>query len=189
MNSRPLKVYIAGKVSKNSVFKTHDWRDEFCSALAKASGREIINLDPTKERGTGVFDENDSRLVFGRDLYMISISDLVIVYLTDDISVGGSQEMLVAKYCKKPLIGLAPKEGKFNLSEYENYGTKVKNWIHPFVAETCDLVVATPEEAAQKLSEVTDQNFKVKDISVIDIANKYFQDVWLQKDPFLRDIK
>lgn len=186
---KPLKVYIAGKVSKNSVFKTHDWRDEFCNALAKASGREIINLDPTKERGTGVFDENDSRLVFGRDLYMISISDLVIVYLSDDISVGGSQEMLIAKYYKKPLIGLAPKEGKFNLSEYDNYGVKVKNWVHPFVAETCDIVVATPEEVAKKISEVTDANFTPKEISVIDVAVKYFQDKWLSRDPFLQDFK
>lgn len=186
---KPLKVYIAGKVSKNSVFKTHAWRDEFCNALAKASGREIINLDPTKERGTGVFDENDSRLVFGRDLYMISISNLVIVYLSDDISVGGSQEMLVAKYYKKPLIGLAPKEGKFNLSEYDNYGEKVKNWVHPFVAETCDVVVATPDEVANKVSEVTDVNFKPKEISVIDVAVKYFRDEWLQKDPLLRDMR
>lgn len=185
----PLKVYIAGKVSKDSVFKTHDWRDEFCKSLSQVSGREIINLDPTKERGTGIFDENDSRLVFGRDLYMIKLSDVVIVYLSDDISVGGSQEMLIAKYFRKPLIGIAPKEGKFNLSVYDNYGVTVKNWVHPFVAETCDVVVATPNEAAQKLSEVTDKNFKSKEISVIDIATKYFQEEWLDKDPFLRDLK
>jgi len=95
-----VKVYVAGKISKDSVFGTHDWRVNFCYELEKVSELKLKNLDPTK---TGT-DQSDSLLVFGADCYLISQSNVVIVYLSDDISIGGSQEILIAKYFKIPVI-------------------------------------------------------------------------------------
>jgi hypothetical protein len=66
-----MKVYVAGKISKNSIFGTHDWRDNFCAELEKLSGIKLDNLDPTK---TGT-DQSDSTLVFGADSFLISQSD------------------------------------------------------------------------------------------------------------------
>ncbi|MFH1433316.1 MAG: hypothetical protein ABIG32_00265, partial [Candidatus Uhrbacteria bacterium] len=120
--SKSLKVYIAGKVSKNSVFGTSHWRDAFCEELEKKTGLKNINLDPTRTGISKVLDEKDYQAVVGRDCFLIKNADVVIVNLTDDISVGGSQEMLIAKYYEKPLIGIAPVGGKFRKPEKEIYG-------------------------------------------------------------------
>lgn len=155
-----VKVYVAGKISKNSVFGTHYWRDEFCAELEKLSGLKLENLDPTK---TGA-DPNDSQLVFGADCHLISQSDVVIVYLSDDISVGGSQEILIAKYFKLPVIGLAPHGGKFNGSDKEYFGEVVKNYQDPFVFSTCDVVCEAIEEVAENLKRLTDIHPKTLDL-------------------------
>jgi len=102
-----MRIYVAGKVSKESVFGTHHWRDEFVRTLAALSGLSLTNLDPTRLES----NQNDPEMVYGADAYLISQADCLIVYLSDDISVGGSQEILIAKYFKKPVIGLAPRGG------------------------------------------------------------------------------
>jgi hypothetical protein len=116
-----IKVYVAGKISKDSVFGTHNWRDTFCEELEKLSGLAITKYSPVDL----TVDQNNAELVFGRDSYLISKSDVMIVYLSDDISIGGSQEILIAKYFKIPVIGLAKHGGKFNGSDKEYFGTIV----------------------------------------------------------------
>lgn len=163
-----IKMYIAGKISKNSVFGTHDWRDNFCAELSSLSGLKIENLDPTKI-GT---DQKDTKLVFGGDSYLISTCDVLVVYLSDDISIGGSQEILIAKYFKKPVIGLAPFEGKFNGADKEYFGKLVKNYKDPFVFTTCDVVCKDIQEVAAALQDL--KNITVKDLSVIDESVQYY---------------
>ena len=155
-----IKVYVAGKISSNSVFGTHDWRDNFCKELEKLSGLKIKNLDPTK---TDV-DQNDSRLVFGADSYLISLSDVLIAYLSDDISIGGSQEILIAKYYKIPVIELARHGGKFNGADKEYFGKTVKNYKDPFVFTSCDVVCKTTIEVAEALKGLESINPKSLDI-------------------------
>lgn len=145
-----MKLYIAGKVSKNSVFGTHHWRDNFVAELAKLSGLELSHLDPLAYE-TG---EYDPQKVFDKDCWLINQVDCVIVYLSDDISVGGSQEMLIAKYLKKPLIGFAPLGGKFNMAEKEFMGQIIKDYVDPFVYASCDAVCASVEEVAGALSDI-----------------------------------
>jgi hypothetical protein len=173
------KVYVAGKISKDSVFGTHDWRDNFCEELEKFSGLQIKSLDPTK---TGV-DQSDSLLVFGVDSYLISQSDVLIVYLSDDISIGGSQEILIAKYYKIPVIGLAPHGGKFNGSDKEYFGKIIKNYRDPFVFSTCDLVCKTIEEVAEALKSL--KSIKPKSLEVIPEAVEYY----LSKKPTKKSFK
>lgn len=183
-----IKVYIAGKISPSSVFGTHDWRDNFCANLSEKSGLKIVNLDPTKSQSEFNLDENDSELIFGRDCFMIKSSDLVIVYLTDDISVGGSQEMLLAKYYNKPLIGIAPQDGKFNRKEKEILGKVYKNWIHPFVKITCDIVVEDISDAAIFIKEFflsPEQTSTVKDMSIIDNSVNYYEEKFYHLDKLL----
>ena len=159
-----MKLYVAGKVSKESQFGMQHWRDNFVQELAKLSGLELSHLDPvTYEVG-----EYDPQAVFDKDCWLINQVDCVIVYLSDDISVGGSQEMLIAKYLKKPLIGLAPFGGKFYAAEKEVMGKIIKNYVDPFVYATCDAVCGTIEEVGQALKE--SGNLKSKDISLIDKA-------------------
>lgn len=162
------KVYIAGKISKDSVFGRHYWRDDFCAELENLSGLKLENLDPTKADT----DQSDSLLVFGADSYLISQSDVLIVYLSDDISIGGSQEILIAKYFRIPVIGLARQGGKFNGADKEYFGKIVKDYKDPFVFVTCDVVCKTIEEVATALTSLNDTMPKTLDI-IPDSVNYY----------------
>lgn len=185
---KKLKVYIAGKVSPDSVFGTHDWRDNFCDELSKRSGFAITNLDPTKSNEAFDLDEGNSKLIFGRDCFMIKKADFVIVNLTDDISVGGSQEMLIAKYYKKPLIGIAKKGGKFNKAEKEIRGKIYKNYIQPFVDISCDEVVEDVEGAANVLKEWTAKpDRKPKDMGILDEMCHYYKTEHHPNDTLLHE--
>jgi len=156
-----MNLYIAGKVSKESHFGTHHWRDDFVQELSELSGLKLTHLDPLVYEQEGAYDP---QFVFDKDCWLISQVDCVIVYLSDDISVGGSQEMLIAKYLKKPLIGLAPFGGKFHQREKEFLGKTIKNFIDPFVYATCDAVCGSIEEVAKTLQNLPSP----KTISVID---------------------
>jgi hypothetical protein len=182
MNCQRIRVYVAGKVSKNSVFGTHDWRDDFCRELARLSGREVMSLDPTKSGA----DQNDPMQTFGCDAYMIKSCDVLVVYLSDDISIGGSQEILLAKYFDKPVIGLAPHGGKFNGSDKEYFGKVVKNYRDPFVFTTCDVVCKDVEEVAAALAEF--EKIKPKKLDVIDEAMEYYSKHFLAESKHLKEV-
>jgi len=182
-----LKIYLAGKVNPKSSFGTHDWRTNFCRELESKTGIHIHNLDPTKTPTEG-WDENDFALVYGRDCFMISQADIVIVYLSDDISVGGSQEMLIAKYFHKPLLGLAPKQGKFNKDQKEIGGIIYKNWKDPFVLTTCDKIAENIDEIARYLLTHQQQTEKqpIKHISLIEEKINYYKEKLHMKDKELQ---
>ena len=158
-----MKIYIAGKVSNHSVFGTHDWRKNFCAELEKLSGLKLENLDPIKfETDTMKTEE-----IFAKDCYLIREADIVVVYLSDDISVGGSQEILIAKYFAKPVIGLAPRGGKFNGNSRKIGGRMVKDYRDPFVFSTCDAVCGNIREvslALEKLPQSTPPPIKTIDL-------------------------
>ncbi len=178
---------MSGKVSTNSVFGTHDWRDKFCQQLAKLSGQTIINLDPTKSNSDLSLDANNPELIFGRNCFMIKLADLVIVNLTDDISVGGSQEMLIAKYYDKPLVGIAPLGGKFHKKEKELFGNTYQNWMEAFVAIPCDKVAEDLAEIAEFINiDMRLAEFKAKTLQVIDESVDNYAKNYYPSDSYLR---
>jgi hypothetical protein len=97
---------------------------------------------------------------------------VLIVYLSDDISIGGSQEILIAKYFKVPVIGLARHGGKFNGADKEYFGKIVKNYKDPFVFTTCDVVCKNTEEVADALKNL--QNIQPKTLDIIDESVEYY---------------
>ena len=142
-----MKIYTAGKVSKESSFGGHHWRENFIVELSKLSALHLENLDPLADE-TQDMQPGD---VFIKDCRLIQECDVFIVYLSDDISVGGSQEILIARYFKKPVFGLAPRGGKFNGATREMFGKTVTDYKDPFVFTTCDVVCASIEELAEAL--------------------------------------
>lgn len=179
-------VYIAGKVSSDSTFGTSDWRDGFCRELENKTGLQVINLDPTKGGDDFDLDQNNADLIVGRNSFMIKKADVVVVYLSDDISVGGSEEMLIAKYYKKPLIGLAPQGGKFNKGEKELIGRKYLNYIDPYVRISCDYVAGDIDETAKCLKKIVSGELKApKDLSVFNEAIEYYERNHHSKDILL----
>jgi nucleoside 2-deoxyribosyltransferase len=165
MTSKPeLKIYIAGKVSKDSQFGTHHWRDEFCRELEELSDIKLANLDPL----TSELPNQTPEAIFAKDCQLISEADVFVVYLSDDISVGGSQEILIARYLRKPVIGLAPKGGKFNEARREMLGTVIDDYRDPFVFMTCDVVCGTIEEVATALKTI--DTIETRGLAIIDDA-------------------
>lgn len=157
-----MKLYIAGKVSKDSSFGKHHWRDEFCAKLSELSGLELTHNDPLSIDE----DPENYEAIFAKDVSLIKESDCFVVYLSDDISVGGSQEILIAKYFKKPVIGFAPVGGKFNGASREMQGKHIDYYKDPFVFSTCDVVCGTVEEVAKNLKNI--QKIEIEDITLID---------------------
>jgi hypothetical protein len=142
-----------------------------------------MNLDPAKDSPGLPLDESNSQLIFGRDCYFIKQADLVIVMLTDDISVGGSQEMLIAKYFQKRLMGIVAQGGKFFKSEKEIRDTVFRDWVHPFVNVPCDILVHTIEEAGERLRVwETEPIAAVKDLTIIDDAVTYYETTHLHHE-------
>jgi hypothetical protein len=167
--NKEIKIYVAGKMTKHSHFTSHTWRDDFLKEINKLTGLEFISFDPTK----GTKDYADPEMVFGSDLHMISQVDVVVVYFSDDIGVGGSQEILVAQYFNKPVIGLAPRGGKFNGRDREVAGVVIKDYKHPFVFSTCDVVCGNIFELAEALKNL--DKIKPRGINLIDKAKKRFE--------------
>jgi hypothetical protein len=166
-----LRVYFAGKMGQADGFSVKAWRDELAAVISKNSRFSINNLD-FLEVSHEVVNENDPRLIFGRDAYLIRTSDIVIVNLSDDISVGGSVEMLLAKYFHRPLIGIARPNGKFVNSEKELFGRKVTGYVNPFVSATCDWLVHDTSQLPGVVNELYGGNVKTNRI-VSESANWY----------------
>ena len=177
-----IKVYVAGKVSAQSVFGTHDWRGKFCQQLGDLLGQEIVNLDPTKAPTGFELDQNNERLIVGRNNFMIREADIVVVCLSDDISVGGSQEMLIAKYYQKPLIGLAPRGGKFNKDVKELLGKEYHDYVDPYVKMSCDYIATTIGEVADGIKKIMAARQAPKDLSVLDEVLEYYRDNYQPRD-------
>lgn len=144
-----MKLYIAGKVMKNSSFGTHYWRDNFCNKLIELSGLDLAHIDPLISETTTMTPEQ----IFTKNCRQIRDCDVVIAYLSDDIGVGGAQEILIARYLHKPVIGLAPRGGKFNGAKREMFGRLIKDYKDPFVFTTCDIVCDTIEAVAKTLKD------------------------------------
>lgn len=158
-----IKLYIAGKVSKNSSFGTHHWRDKFCDQLQLLSGLKLSHLDPLATN----IRQDDYKALFSHCVQSIKKSDCVVVYLSDDISVGGAQEIMIARYLKKPVIGFAPYGGKFNGAVREMMGKTIENFKDPFVFSTCDVVCGTMDEVADALASL--DNVTSTGMSIIDV--------------------
>lgn len=163
-----IKIYLAGRVTGGDMH----WRERFAAELLKRSTDcELVFLKTATELG---LNENDPEFIFGHDMLMIREADAVIVNLTDDISVGASQEMLVAKYYRKPLLGFVYENGKFKKDLVEINAREYKSWIHPFVAVPCDYVVSDFDQLAGALQAAIKPGAVIKDLSVIDSAADYF---------------
>jgi 8-oxo-dGTP pyrophosphatase MutT (NUDIX family) len=174
-DTKNLTLYVAGKVSGNSSFGTERWRDELCRRLSAATGMNVTHLDPARTRDGRSLPETDPKAIFGRDCFLISKADLVLVCLSDDISVGGSQEMLIAKYYGKPLVGLAARGSKFIKDSFTLNGTTHRNWVHPFVSVPCDVVLHDFNELVSYLKLRWGSESIFKSLSVIDDAVGYYR--------------
>jgi hypothetical protein len=164
-----MKIYLAGSVPKGDKeqkdFK--NWRLEYKEKLQSFLDADFI--DPYKRE----VDEADFLGVFGKDCLEIKQADLIIVNAEEKLGVGTSQELLVAKYFKKLVITVLPKESYHRKSNLVFHGKNVADWIHPFIFSSSDIIIEKVEEIENYKNEFNKIN--IKGITIIDEAIKYVE--------------
>jgi nucleoside 2-deoxyribosyltransferase len=160
-----MTIYLAGSVPKGSEEEKAfvNWRVRYKEILEKFLEAEFIFPD------SGEMDENDFLLIVGKDSKSIKRSDLVIVNAEERLGVGTSHEMIIAKYFKKPVIAVLPKNSyhrRSNVTFRNKYF--VEDWMHPFLHTFADFIVERVEDVEGIKDKLLSQT--PKDISIIDTA-------------------
>lgn len=167
-------IYLAGFVLKgDEEAKRHiDWRAKFIKRVSMLTNAEFI--DP-RERGDKDFDEGNPMSVFSKDCKHIKSSDLLLVN-GDNLGVGSAQEILIAKYLKKHVIVVIPKNSLHRRTNIVFENKTIKDWIHPFLYCTCDLLIDDIEKLTKaKLEHVMSK--QPKDLRLIDEAISFGESI------------
>ena len=161
-NVQFMKIYLAGNIPKGDEEAKgfEDWRKRYQAVISKVFNAEFIIPR------AGDVDETDAVLVIGKDSTSIKNSDLVIVYAEERLGAGTSIELTIAKYFKKTVVTIMPKNTYHRRSNVVFDGKNVEDWIHPFVNAFSDMVLEKIDDVASLKDKIL--SLKPKDISVID---------------------
>lgn len=159
-----MRIYLAGHIPKGDAETKDftDWRKQYIGVLKRFFDAEFIT--PL----AGEVDEADCLLVVGKDSKSIKSSDLVIVNAEDRLGAGTAMELVIAKYLKKPVITVLPKDTYHRRTNLMFNGKSLDDWIHPFVHTFSDVIVQRIEDV-EKLKESIFSS-GIKDISIVDKA-------------------
>ena len=124
--------------------------------------------------------EGDSLGVTGADCAHIQESDIVIVNAEKSLGAGTAIELVIAKYLKKPVITVLPKDSHHRRSNVNFEGRLVADWIHPFIDTFSDVVIEKPHQVKHALQQL--QTLSIKDASIIHEAIMYAKEILLQKN-------
>jgi len=162
-----MKIYLAGRVPKgDEEHKKFDyWRVRYQKVLQKFFDAEFVDFYDRN------LDESDSLTVLGTDCKHIKESALVVVNAEEQMGAGGAQELVIAKYLKKPVVTVLPKNSYHRRSNLVFQGETIEDWIHPFIFTFSDFII----ESIDEIGEIKDKIFtsQIKEISVIDEAIEY----------------
>ena len=82
--------------------------------------------------------------------------------------------MVIAKYLKKPVVTVLPKDSQDSHHRRSNLvfnGKTVEDWIHPFIHTFSDFIISDINEIEKIKDKIL--TTKTKDISVVDRAIAY----------------
>ncbi|MEK7618150.1 MAG: hypothetical protein AAB410_03310 [Patescibacteria group bacterium] len=160
-----MKIYLAGNVPKGADEERdfRNWRLAYKEILEKIFDAEFLLPN------AGDIDENDFLLIVGKDSSSIKSSDLVIVNAEEKLGAGTAMEMVIAKYFKKPVITVMPKNSHHRRTNVLFQGKYlVEDWMHPFIHTFSDFIVDSVDDIGNIKSELS--GAAIKDISIIDKA-------------------
>lgn len=185
-------VYLAWSVVKwvHDKNKQISWREEFLKAVNQLNINKIVDeilfLDPNT---VTYWDEIPTEIFFWRDVYMIKLSDALVIDASNKLWLWTAQEFLIAKYYNIPVIAIAPKNSYYN-KEIEKENGQVFHYIHPFLSSSSDLIVDTIEEAAKTyLAHISwVKIINPKSIDVIETSRKDYEANYKKYDKYMLDI-
>ena len=139
---QPLRIYLSGSIRKGNTDPRpdhHFWSEadeQFVTANAGVPEVELLNPAKTKLR------RSDFGLNFGCDLFLVSISNIVLVDARKEKGIGVGAEMMFAAQNGIPVITWAPPESHYRRRFVPNvFGEDLHDWTHPFVFGLSDHVV------------------------------------------------
>jgi len=166
------KIYLAGSVPKGDEEEKifDNWRSRYRGELEKIFDAEYI--DPYDRE----LDEKDFLLVVGGDCFAIQESSLIVVNAENKLGPGTAQELVIAKYFKKPVVTVLPKDTPHRRTNIIFRGQPIDDWIHPFIFAFSDFII----ENIAGIHDIKDALFlpeNIKDISIIDTAAGHYKDI------------
>ena len=166
-----MKIYLAGNIPKGDeeAKSNVNWREKYVEIITK-NIKDVNFFDPS------IFYhlESYSEIVFGADNLCIKKSDLVVINAEEQLGAGTSMEFVIAKYFKKPVIVVLPKDSFHRRSNLKFNGKEVSDWIHPFVYSFSDVIIEDISEIKNAIAIIEKQ--KIKELSTIDEAIEHAED-------------
>ncbi len=166
-----LKICLIGSIPKGDEERKNwrDWKIKYKKELSKIGNIEFVDGDAWR-------DETKPVELFGHDANLIKKSDIIVVNAEEKLEVGSSQEMLIAKYFSKPVITVLPKNTLHRKTNTIFNGALIKDWVHPFILNTSDLIVEKIEDSMKWIKDYSNNpdSKKIKNIKLIDEAIKEY---------------
>ncbi|MFY0646691.1 hypothetical protein [Sulfitobacter geojensis] len=154
MSNACCKIYLSGSIRKGEEDARSDdyfWIDDDVETLVQNIQAEVEILNPALTR----IDRSDTRLNFGCDLFLVSISTLIVVDLRRKKGIGVGAELMLADQLNIPTFGILGRSSEYQKDVLTNLsGQDIEDWTHPFAEGLCDELFDTVEAACARLSQL-----------------------------------
>lgn len=135
-----VKIYLSGSMSGVSWEEQTKWRKQVMDAI-KYNGyhyeKKPVFFDPTRFYNFEEKQQKSEREVMEFDLYNLRSSDLVIVNVNNQWSLGTMSELILAKEYRIPVIG------------WNSSGEKLHPWLIECITRMCDNMRETVSHVAE----------------------------------------
>jgi hypothetical protein len=168
-----MRIYLSGSIRKGNTDPrpdTHFWSERDEQLVRENAGvAEVELLNPAKTS----LRRNDFALNFGCDLYLVSISDIVLVDARTEKGIGVGAEMMFAANNGIPVITWAPEDSHYRRKLVPNvFGEDLRNWTHPFIFGLSDYVADSLEQAMTQVQAHAEGRF-VRSVDVERYVKRY----------------
>ncbi|VVC75781.1 hypothetical protein AQUSIP_10780 [Aquicella siphonis] len=183
---KKIAIYLAGSIQKAHEENDSHWSEQDIGNLKELlSDYEISILNPALRSD----DLSDQRSVFGRDMLQVYCCNFVFVDARGRCGLGVGAEMMWAKLNAIPVITLSPKNTHYNKSVTSLLGTRVENWIHPFIESLSDCVAENLAEGASWINTaVNNRSMPIKSIEQIHESMRYYHENQLTYDIPMQEV-
>lgn len=148
---KKLYIYLAGTIKKSPEDKELEWtQNEMLFLRRYLDPIQITFLNPA----TRSDDLADQKSVFGRDLFQVYSSHLVLVDAREKRGLGVGAEMMFAKMNRIPVITWLPEDTHYHRQTIHLLGQHVESWIHPFIFNLSDYLAPSLEKAADWIQQI-----------------------------------
>jgi hypothetical protein len=156
-----VRIYLSGSIKKGDGDSRPDdyfWTSQNEQELTSRINHEVELLNPAKTP----ISRNGFYINYGCDLYLVSISSVVVADLRRSKGIGVGAELMYANLHGIPVIGWLPPDSEYKRDLVKNInGEDLIDWVHPFAFGLCDMRFETLAEIGFELEMmIKTHNFK-----------------------------